>query len=336
LSEPEEVIDLDPAEISGVLFRADVEWCRKKAWFAARVLGYFCFLACFAIITGETGLIVREGWPPMGVWPACGMIVGLLAIVGVVLKIIWPWFFGDTIFLSPEGVWRNLPTGDLHGFAIYNIEALAIEPDKKQKWWTVRQAPDTGEKFRVPVSAYPNLDQQVDDFKSWLNDRDGLPKNCDGVYVMEPDGPSPKRRRFQYSLRSLLIVMTLVAFGCSWFAVQMKKSRERANAMERIEEAAGEGPIFFAGGNLTDELFGNNPIGVQLDNTPVTNEALPYLEGLPSIEIVSLRNTQIDDAGLVHLKTLTKLRSLDLRNTKVTDGGVAELRRSLPNCKISR
>ena len=39
---------------------------------------------------------------------------------------------------------------------------------------------------------------------------------------------------------------------------------------------------------------------------------------------------------LVHLKGLTKLQALYLNGTKVTDAGVAELKKALPNCKISK
>ena len=50
---------------------------------------------------------------------------------------------------------------------------------------------------------------------------------------------------------------------------------------------------------------------------------------------VNLMNTEITDAGLVHLAGLTKLELFDLAETKITDAGVAELKKSLPNCRIS-
>jgi len=38
----------------------------------------------------------------------------------------------------------------------------------------------------------------------------------------------------------------------------------------------------------------------------------------------------------VHLKPLSKLQVLFLVGSRVTDRGVAELKKALPNCKISK
>ena len=42
------------------------------------------------------------------------------------------------------------------------------------------------------------------------------------------------------------------------------------------------------------------------------------------------------DAGLKELAAIKSLPHLYLRGTKVTDQGVAELRKALPECKITR
>ena len=39
-------------------------------------------------------------------------------------------------------------------------------------------------------------------------------------------------RRFQFSLRSLLVLVVVVAVPCSWLAVEMKKAREQKEAVE--------------------------------------------------------------------------------------------------------
>ena len=44
----------------------------------------------------------------------------------------------------------------------------------------------------------------------------------------------------------------------------------------------------------------------------------------------------IDRLGLVHLKGLTRLETLTLGGTKITEAGVADLKKALPNCKISK
>jgi hypothetical protein len=48
-----------------------------------------------------------------------------------------------------------------------------------------------------------------------------------------------------------------------------------------------------------------------------------------------LCDTQIGDAGLEHLKALNNLRFVRLNHTKISDVGLAELKKALPNCRIS-
>ena len=45
------------------------------------------------------------------------------------------------------------------------------------------------------------------------------------------------RRRFQFSIRSLLILVIVVAVPCSWLAVEMKKARKQHESVEAILSA---------------------------------------------------------------------------------------------------
>ena len=47
------------------------------------------------------------------------------------------------------------------------------------------------------------------------------------------------RRRFQYSLRSLLLVMLLASFGMSWAAVELRAVRRQKEAVDAVESWAG-------------------------------------------------------------------------------------------------
>src|SRR5271157_2618165 len=47
------------------------------------------------------------------------------------------------------------------------------------------------------------------------------------------------RLRFQFSIRSLLIVAVVVALPCSWLAVEMKKAREQKEAVAAILSGGG-------------------------------------------------------------------------------------------------
>ena len=82
-------------------------------------------------------------------------------------------------------------------------------------------------------------------------------------------------------------------------------------------------------------------------NRRITDAGLAHLNGLVKLETLTIYfATQITDAGLAHLKGMPNLQALDLSRTRqlktldlagqITDAGVADLRKALPNCKISK
>ncbi len=75
---------------------------------------------------------------------------------------------------------------------------------------------------------------------------------------------------------------------------------------------------------------------LRLRGTQVTDAGLQHLKGLSNLDCLELSGTNVGDAGLSYLVGLTKLRQLSLRGTKVTEGGKERLRRTLPNCSVSR
>ena len=165
--------------------------------------------------------------------------------------------------------------------------------------------------------------------------------------------PRPKRRWYQYSLRTLFVLMTLVAIACSWYAYEMQKAAKRRAAIAEIEKAGG-GVLYYdasspgLGGeppawySLLRKLHGDEHLGnavfVQfgspVDTQRVTDADLVHLKGLTKLEILSFWDKQITDAGLVHLRGMTHLEELVLIDTKVTAEGVKKLQEALPNCKI--
>jgi Leucine Rich Repeat (LRR) protein len=178
----------------------------------------------------------------------------------------------------------------------------------------------------------------------------------------------PKRRWYQFSLLTLLVVLTLLCVGPGGFvAYEQRKARQQQAAVEAIEKLGGsveydeEVPARSAMVRqiLGDESFGNVDVvslcdtqandatlvhvaglkslkHLSLSDTQVTDAGLVYLAGLNGLTSLTLDNTQVTDAGLVHLAGLTKLEILLLPNTQVTDAGVAKLQKALPNCRIIR
>src|SRR5207253_160541 len=103
---------------------------------------------------------------------------------------------------------------------------------------------------------------------------------------------------------------------------------------------------------------GQPVVGVDLDNTKVTDAGLKVLKELKSLQFLDLgdkvtdaglkelrelknlqtlylNGTKVTDTGLKELKDLKNLRTLEVAFTAVTDAGVKELKAALPKIDIS-
>ena len=168
------------------------------------------------------------------------------------------------------------------------------------------------------------------------------------------------RRLMRFQLRSLLVLMILVAGGLAWWSHRARQQRDAVAAFEPLfmpnEMHNRVGPSGFyhhAGATyefhdpdadpiysgptrpagwpawLVDGLgvdYFSNVIGLDLIDRKTTDADLSHLENLPALYSLALSRTPISDADLVHLKNLTVLRFLDLDDTKVTDAGLAHLK----------
>jgi hypothetical protein len=142
-----------------------------------------------------------------------------------------------------------------------------------------------------------------------------------------------KRRWYQYSLRTLLIFVTLFAVACSWFAVNMQEAKKQREAVEAIEK---KGKFFVSYDQTSNYIirllayyFGDDfcyAIDIS-ERGAVTDADLQSLKAITHLNKLSLfQNTNITDVGLYHLKGLSKLRSLDLYCcTNITDAGLIHL-----------
>ena len=151
------------------------------------------------------------------------------------------------------------------------------------------------------------------------------------------------RRRFQFSIRSLLLFVVVVAVVCSWLAVKMQQARRQREAVEAVEKGDGWADYDYeidADGNSlpgTPEPSGpswlRNLLGVdflsdvrQLDYDRATDAELMHLKGLTSLEILRFFGAQFTDTGLMHLEGLTSLETLRFDTTQVTDAGLVHLK----------
>jgi hypothetical protein len=163
------------------------------------------------------------------------------------------------------------------------------------------------------------------------------------------------RLRFQFSIRSLLVLVVVVALPFSWLAADMKKVRDQHTMIRRLGGKAPQvvdyaGPpepawlrkllgkefftdvtwLIFHDGKIQDsDLTGLAEFDrldiLQLESQPITGAGLKHLNGLSQLRELSLTDTQISDAGLEPIGGMTGLRRLWLNHTHVTDGGVKHL-----------
>ncbi len=140
--------------------------------------------------------------------------------------------------------------------------------------------------------------------------------------------PAPRPRWFQFSLRTLLVVVTLIAALLGWrLYVWRAQQEQQRKAIAEIQSRGGQTSVTFdsiaeaiaLGHRKADNM-------VILNDTQITNDDLKALENAPITRSLSIAGSQITDDGLVHLKNLKQLEYLDLKkNTRLTDAGLTHL-----------
>ncbi len=174
-------------------------------------------------------------------------------------------------------------------------------------------------------------------------------------------------RRFQFSIRSLLVLVVVVALPCSWLAVEMKKASEQKEAVETVETCCwdvlpddgprqvtydyevdckiGSGTFYLyypemPGPNWLRDLLGKDffthVVELHLSDSQFPDANLRCLAGFSHLQDLDLSRTLVADEGVQNLTGLLELERLYLTDTKITDAGVAKLQQALPNCKITR
>jgi hypothetical protein len=181
-----------------------------------------------------------------------------------------------------------------------------------------------------------------------------------------------KRRRLRFSLKSMLLVVTVIAVSLGAY---MRHLNVRRDAIKAIDELGGTYGVRIVGPKWLQALLGDekyfydatrvsfgpynqgyNPshpfkdadlarmidhINVfdsfntlDLNGSSITDEGLRDLKRLRNIEILWLSGTSVTDNCLPYLSDLKSLREVDLTVTQVTDVGAAKLQQSLPSCRI--
>jgi hypothetical protein len=175
--------------------------------------------------------------------------------------------------------------------------------------------------------------------------------------------PKPKWRWFNFSLKTLLIVMTVIAL---WLGIYMKSFRDRRKAVDEVEQLEGAMGIRYLGPDwlrkkVNDEKYFWDPAGVHF-NRPLTvtelKSILPYLmsfqhlhdltlHGLTNstlpllfplankLTYLDLSSCKLSDDAIVQLEQFPKLKTLRITNSDISSAGVEKLQRALPACKVT-
>ena len=159
-------------------------------------------------------------------------------------------------------------------------------------------------------------------------------------------------RRFQFSLKAVLLLVLAVAVPCGWLVFQRDKAARQRAAIRAIRDA-GMTVYYRKNGNvmtseppgpigLVDHLSGeffSDADRVQPASLPrdpfstdprvqqfTDDDVVLLIEGVPNAKQLDLSGTQVTDAGLAHLKRFKHLEDLILDRTPITDAGLAHLK----------
>ena len=143
----------------------------------------------------------------------------------------------------------------------------------------------------------------------------------------------PKRRWYQFSLKTLLVVMTvaILAFG-GWVQYRRQLAKENRDRVAAVESAVTH--IEDLGGTVSylKEQWPQTWLEEQFDDPGGSD----HPSGVLTVTEAVLY-TDLDDTTVAHLTTLKNLKALTLVGRHVTDeDDFKKLRQALPNCVIVR
>lgn len=145
----------------------------------------------------------------------------------------------------------------------------------------------------------------------------------------------PRRRWLRFSLRSLLLLIAVVAVSLGWL---IHKARQEGIAVAALKEMGcdvtygnnnahqGSPTVLERLRKLLGESESRNVTKVIGSKSQITDAGMVHVQGLTQLQTLWLNDTQVADAGLAHLVGLTQLQYLWLNDTQITDAGLVNLR----------
>jgi len=194
------------------------------------------------------------------------------------------------------------------------------------------------------------------------------------MWLSSTSPTNANQRELRFSIRSLLVVVTLIAICLAWSVYPVLRQRRAASFVERLGGYVVYDYQFSNDGRfqrtpntivpawmrklLGDDWFSRIRVvfddthatdddlerimhladlrELQLDKTNVTDAGMRHLKDSRQLICVAITNTPVTDAGFRELKQLPNLRELWIDGTTITDEGIDELKRALPTCEVYR
>jgi Leucine-rich repeat (LRR) protein len=157
------------------------------------------------------------------------------------------------------------------------------------------------------------------------------------------NAPSSQRRWFRFSLRTLMLVMTVLGCGLGWVMGERAKIQRHIRAMEDRKCAVGSylwSKAIHSKNVKPDHpawarwLFGDIWLGdieavLYYPNSEsdfdLADQEMVHLREFPNLRILDLCQSHVTDLGLANLSGLKKLERLTLYESKITDTGLQNI-----------
>lgn len=168
------------------------------------------------------------------------------------------------------------------------------------------------------------------------------------------EDPKPGRRRLQFSVRILLLLVAVVAILLGYHVSRVHKQRVVVAELGKlwsqvfydyqttfdqswrrhVDPREPPQPAWVRR-LLGDDFFADVTLVIVYDLPyyPVTDDTLVHISRLPKLRRLELVSPRITDRGISHLATLQELEEIDIFSSTVTDAGLLHLR-SMPNLRI--
>jgi hypothetical protein len=144
--------------------------------------------------------------------------------------------------------------------------------------------------------------------------------------------PAVKRWRLQFSLRTLLAVVTLCGLLLGWAGMWMQGVLRQGKVAAAISERGGQVSTKSAGPEWLASLFGEDDwvvvTSVSYDGLELGDGDLALLRGLSELSSLSLDGANrkgITDEGLRQVAELTQIAALHLGDASISDKGLRHL-----------